>query len=105
MRKKLIKNKCEICGNEDKETLHLHHIVERTDPNTSNHPMNLSIICSNCHNLVHSGLIKIIGVYPSTKPPNGRTLIYEQNGNKNLDVNDPYFISKPKSIKIIKKEE
>jgi HNH endonuclease len=83
---KLIKNACEICGFSDASALHLHHIIERTDVNTSNHHRNLAIICSNCHHKVHANEIKIIGVFPSTKPPNGRTLVFEIDGCKNLDI-------------------
>lgn len=97
---KLIKNKCEIEGCSETENLHLHHIIERTEINTTNHVFNLSILCPNHHNHVHSGRLKIIGVYPSTQLPNGRTLIYELDGKKNIDIGEPYVKFKPKSLKI-----
>ena len=99
---KLIKNKCEIDGCEvtDSKILHLHHIIERTEINTSNHPNNLAILCPNHHSFVHSGRLKIIGVYPSTKIPNNRTLIYELDGYKNLDIDTPYINFNNKSFKI-----
>lgn len=103
MKSKLIKNKCEIetCSITDPNLLHFHHIIERTELNTSNHPDNLAILCSNCHTLVHSGRLKIIGVFPSTKPPNGRTLVYELDGVRNIEgIDEPLIQQKPKSYKI-----
>jgi len=100
---KLIKSKCEIesCNVTDPALLHLHHIIERTEINTTNHDFNLAILCANCHALTHTGKLKIIGVYPSTKLPNKRTLIYELNGKKNIDnISEPYFKFENKSFKI-----
>lgn len=100
---KLIKNKCEIesCNITDSNLLQLHHIIERTEVNTTNNDFNLAILCANCHGLTHSGKLKIIGVYPSTKLPNKRTLIYELNGKKNIEnINEPYVKFKNKSFKI-----
>lgn len=101
-KKKLIKNKCEIesCNVTDENLLHLHHIIERTEVNTTNHPGNLAILCANCHALTHSGRLKIIGVYPSTKLPNCRSLIYELDGIRNIDIDVPYFNFVNKSFKI-----
>ena len=101
---KLIKNKCEIesCNVTDPNLLHFHHIIERTELNTSNHPDNLAILCSNCHNLVHSGRLKIIGVFPSTRLPNKRVLVYELDGKRNIeDIDEPNVKFQPKSFKIL----
>jgi len=100
--RKLIKNKCEIaeCNVTDPNLLQLHHIVEQTNINCTNHNMNLAILCGNCHLSLHSGSLKIIGVYPSTQLPNGRTLVYEINGKRNIDIDDSYIKFKNKSIKI-----
>jgi hypothetical protein len=104
MRKsKLIKNKCEIesCPVTDPNLLHLHHIIERTEINTTNDNFNLAILCANCHALTHSGRLKIIGVYPSTQLPNGRTLIYELDGKRNIEgIDKPYVEFKNKSFKV-----
>ncbi len=104
MRKsKLIKNKCEIetCQVSDPNLLHLHHIIERTEVNTNNHDLNLAILCANCHSLTHSGRLKIIGVFPSSRQPNKRTLIYELDGKRNIDgIDAPYVQFKNKSFKI-----
>lgn len=98
--KKPEKIQCEICGIKDKKILHLHHIVERTELNTSNHPMNLAVLCANCHGKIHAKIIKIVGVYPSTGV-GGRTLVYEESGIKNVEgIDSAYFIHKPESVKI-----
>lgn len=100
---KLIKNKCEIesCNVTDAKLLHLHHIIERTEVNTTNNDFNLAILCANCHALTHSGRLKIIGVYPSTQLPNGRTLIYELDGKKNIEgIDKPYVEFKNKSFQL-----
>lgn len=100
--KKLIKDKCEIasCKANDPSVLHLHHIIERTEINTTNNNFNLAILCANCHALTHAGRLKIIGVYPSTQPPNDRTLVYELDGKKNIDIDIPYVKFENKSFKI-----
>jgi len=104
MRKsKLVKDKCEIasCNVRDHNLLELHHIIERTEKNTTNHDFNLAILCANCHAMTHSGGLKIIGVYPSTQLPNKRTLIYELDGKRNIEgVETPYVQFKNKSFKI-----
>ncbi len=104
MRKKLSKKvECEVCGNKEISILQRHHIKERTEIDSNNHDMNLAIICANCHSLVHSGKLKIIGLFPSTKPPNGRTLIYELNNISNIKgITESYFTPKAPSIKIHK---
>jgi len=96
----LILNKCEIETCEVHECLHLHHIIERTEINTTNHDMNLCILCPNHHSFIHKGLLKIIGIFPSTKLPNNRTLVYEIDGKRNLDIEIPYINFKNKSFKI-----
>jgi hypothetical protein len=100
---KLIKNKCEIetCNVSDQNLLELHHIIERTEVNTTNHDFNLAILCANCHAMTHTGRLKIIGVYPSTQLPNARTLIYELDGKRNIDgIDSPYIEFKNKSFKL-----
>lgn len=105
--KKLHKEYCEIeeCGVTNKKLLHWHHIVERTEVGTCNNPWNLAVICSNCHNLIHAGEIRIIGVYPATNKQ-GRILVYERNGKKNVEgLDQPYFQHKPAAMKLHLKEE
>jgi uncharacterized membrane protein len=100
---KLIKNKCEIesCDVSDPKLLELHHIIERTEINTTNSDFNLAILCGNYHAMTHTGRLKIIGVYPSTQLPNKRTLIYELDGKKNMEgIILPYIEFKNKSFKI-----
>jgi hypothetical protein len=100
-REKLIPICCEICGEDDKATLHKHHVVPRTDGNSDNNPMNLAILCSNCHNKIHHGSLKVIGIYPSTKLPYRRTVIFEENGNSNVpQIKEPYYIPQAKSMRV-----
>lgn len=103
---KLIPSVCEICECALKATLHKHHIVERTDPNCTNHIMNLAVLCSNCHNLVHAKTIKIIGLFPSTKLPYKRTLVYEIDGKSNAPgLENPPFTSKTESMRVFYESE
>ena len=108
MREKRPKTECEICGENNKATLHRHHIVERTEINTSNDDFNLAIICSNCHSKVHSGQIEIVGVFPGTKPPTGRILVYKENGICNvpgLENEVSPYQHKPESMRYFHEEE
>lgn len=90
---------CEICGETDKAALQLHHIVERTDKNTDNSWYNLACICASCHSKHHHGSLKIIGIYPSTKLPYKRTVIYERDGISNVPgIEKPYYEPKPKAV-------
>lgn len=106
MRKKsLILNKCEIDTCEETECLHLHHIIPRTDPETSNNLFNLCIVCPNCHSKIHAGKLKILGIIPSTKLPNKRTVIYEVNGKRNIDIEIPKAKFKSKYYKIFGEQD
>lgn len=90
---KLHKEFCEIegCDITDPDQLHWHHIVERTEVNTCNHPFNIAVICANHHELAHSGRLEIIGVYPSTAKY-GRLLVYKIDGVPNVPgIEEPYF--------------
>ena len=100
--KKLQKIVCEICGEKDTSILDYHHILERTEIGSNNHQNNLAILCKNCHGRNHLGNLKVIGIIPSTKMPYGRTLIYEENGMRNIDV-DPIPIPALPSIKVVLK--
>lgn len=104
MVKKLHKEYCEIggCNETNSKALEHHHIVERIELGTSNSQWNLAVICGNCHAKIHAGQIKIIGVFPSTKP-SGRTLIYILDGVCNvpgMENAQPYFKHKPPQMKI-----
>src|SRR5690242_2707746 len=101
--KKRPKIKCEIeeCTISDPKLLHRHHLIERTEVGTSNDDMNLVILCSNHHLLTHSGKLKIIGVFPGTRPPSGKIVVYELNGKCNIPgINEAYFKYKPPQIKL-----
>lgn len=104
MTKKRPKIKCEIndCPVDDPALLHRHHIVERTEIGTSNDDFNLAILCANHHAMTHDHKrLKIIGVFPSTQPPMGRTLVYELDGKCNIPgITEAYFNYKPPQMKI-----
>lgn len=102
---KLILNKCEIDECQETVNLHKHHVIERSEENTTNDNFNLVILCPNCHYKIHAKLINIIGIYPSTKLPNKRTIIYEINGKRNLDLDIPYFEFKNKSFKVYNEDK
>lgn len=80
------KIECEVCGEKDIKVLDRHHIIPRTDPRCTNDDYNLAILCSSCHRKVHAGKIKIIGVFPGTKPPSGLILVYEINEKANVEI-------------------
>jgi hypothetical protein len=104
--RKLHKEFCEIedCNINDSKLLHHHHIIERTDLGTSNDCWNLAVLCPTHHAMVHSGQLKILGVFPSTAKY-GRTLVYELNGIPNIKgINKPYFQPKIKGVKIYEKK-
>jgi len=94
------KIQCEVCGESDSSILERHHIIERTDLNCTNDDFNIAILCPSCHTKLHTGRLKIIGVYPGTRPPTGRVLVYELDGVKNLDLDEAYFIPKPTFMKV-----
>lgn len=97
---KLHKEFCEICKTTETETLHWHHIIERNEVDTSNDPLNLAVLCANCHTKVHSDKIKIIGVYPSTAKY-GRTLVFEENGKPNVPgITEPFYRPKRPQSKL-----
>jgi hypothetical protein len=104
---KLIKNKCEVeeCNITDPNLLEFHHHIPRTAENTTNNNFNLCILCCIHHKMIDSGRLKIIGIFPSTNPPNGRTVAYELDGKKNIDIDQPYVEFKPKSYKIFKEKQ
>lgn len=99
MRKKRPKVRCEICGETNIAVLERHHIVPRTELNCTHDDFNIAILCGNCHTKHHAGMIKIIGVFPSTDP-SGVSLIYEENGQKNVDIEEPYYVPKLKKMKV-----
>ena len=60
IRKKILKliNKCELCGDDTKEILQVHHIIPVT-AGGSNNADNLIVLCPNCHFKAHRGLISV----------------------------------------------
>lgn len=110
MRGKRPKIRCEIesCDVTDPSLLERHHIVERTELHMDNDDMNLAVLCCNHHKLIDSGRLKIIGVFPGTRPPTGRILVYVLDGVCNfpgLENEKPYYTPQPKSMKLFNKTE
>lgn|SRR3990167_5209323 len=102
MVKRLHKEYCEIesCNETNPHVLEHHHIVERTELGTSNSHWNIAVICGNCHAKCHAGLIRIIGVFPSTNR-HGRTLVYELNGVVNVPgITEAYFKHQPSQMRV-----
>lgn len=56
--KKGKKRACEICGYDKKEALDLHHIVGKAIGGKNNKENKLTV-CSNCHRLIHAGLLDL----------------------------------------------
>ena len=77
-KEKLEKIACEICKYDKKEALHLHHIIPRCDPRSSNDLHNLACLCPNCQDLVHAGVLVIVGVFKTTA---GRKLMWFKDGD------------------------
>lgn len=98
--KKRPKIQCEVCGEKDIKILERHHIIPRTDPDCTHDDFNIAILCPSCHSKVHTGSLRIIGVFPGTRPPSGVILVYELDGVKNVDIDEAYFTPKPKSMKV-----
>ena len=104
---KLEKINCEICGEKNKEVLHIHHIIYRCDVKSDNSNFNLCVACANCHNLIHANRLKIIGVWPSTANQ-GRKVIFIKDGICNapgFEAELPPHIPKNESMKIRKINE
>lgn len=78
---KLDKTSCEICGYANKSALQLHHIIPRTDPNSTDFPHNLACVCANCHNLIHAKEIVIEGRFASTRQLTAE-LVWHHKGEK-----------------------
>lgn len=73
---------CNICN--ERNILCEHHILGRKIPK-SNHPSNLTSLCSNCHRLVHEGEI-IIEQW--VKTTNGIELLWHKKGDTSFSGRD-----------------
>jgi hypothetical protein len=99
------KIKCEVCGETDESVLDRHHIIERGDPNCTNHDYNIAVLCASCHRLVHAKRIEIIGPYPATTPT-GRILVFKKDGVPNVPgIEKPYYVPKPAAMRLRNVEE
>lgn len=98
---------CEVCGESTKEILHRHHIKHRSEVGSNNSSQNLICVCPNCHNLIHANFIKIVGIFPSTKPPAGRMAVYIKDGICNFPgmENEISTVPQNESMKIPEREQ
>lgn len=80
--KKLIDKKCKFCEQNNYCTLNVHRIIPGAEGGVYS-DINTVTSCSNCHNKIHSGKIKIDRKYYSTK---GWILHYfDENGVEHWD--------------------
>jgi len=63
---KINKEKCEVCGEKNKNVLDAHHVIPRSDPKSTDKANNLICLCSNCHRRTHNLEIVIEGRYNTT---------------------------------------
>jgi hypothetical protein len=73
---------CEICKTKGC-VLDRHHIIPRTDPNTSHMDSNLAILCANCHRRVHAGEYIIEGVFATS---GGKHLFWHKAGDPHIVI-------------------
>jgi len=71
-------NYCEICNKN--KLLETHHITSRS-MGGNNKPYNLCQLCSNCHKLVHCGLIIIEGRFDCTS---GNRLVWRKINEESI---------------------
>jgi len=87
------KRNCPICN---KQTILVeHHLRGRKIPN-SEHPSNLSYICSNCHQEIHEGFIIIEGWFMTTK---GRELFWHKKEDQGFTEEEAVTYIIPKTPK------
>jgi predicted restriction endonuclease len=63
---KLIKNKCEVCGERNKSVLDAHHVIPKNDKRSTDKLDNLICVCSNCHRRIHRGEVILEGRYSTS---------------------------------------
>ena len=78
-KEKLDKSKCELCGEDNKDVLNVHHIIPRCDARSSNNLSNLCVCCVRCHSLIHTGQYIIIGCFSTT---GGRKVMWFKEGEE-----------------------
>jgi len=79
--KKHIDGKCAFCPVNNYDLLDVHRVI----PGATYEKSNVLTVCSNCHRLIHSGAIKVLGKHLCT---NGRYLVQfiENNEEKFLEI-------------------
>jgi hypothetical protein len=72
-------NKCEICDLAEAPVLHVHHIIPRHDPRSTEHLNNLVTVCANCHHMIHRTRIICEGWYNTSS---GRRFFWRRAGEE-----------------------
>ena len=73
-------NRCAICHDNEYSILDVHRWKKEGKEGGKYTCDNSIVLCAKCHRLVHSGLLKIIGIYKSTK---GKVVFFIDNeGNE-----------------------
>lgn len=60
------RSRCPFCGEDDVNTLQVHHIVAHAKMQ-SHHIENLLLTCANCHQKIENGMIEMRAVYAAIK--------------------------------------
>lgn len=90
---------CEIC-NSKTEFIKKHHIHSKSLGGNDS-PSNKAYICSDCHDMVHAGLIIIEGRFNSM---NGNILVWRRFTEPSItELSDPKCWLKPNSKKLQEK--
>lgn len=88
---------CEVCGCSDRAAIHLHHMIPRTDPRSTNDMGNLAVLCANCHTRTHSSEIILEGVYMTSV---GAKLFWHFAGKPHI-VRPGIFLQKDGTARIM----
>ena len=78
-------DKCEVCENESREILQIHHITQLSDGgiDTMN---NITVLCPNCHRTIHALSEEKNGSEIMSKLPIEMALKFKRIMQKNLDM-------------------
>jgi DNA mismatch repair protein MutS len=94
--KEIVRYRCEVCHKQITSDLEVHHIKERAtakngvleDGTHMNDKRNLIVICSQCHDEVHSGLIEIGEVKMTSDGPERKIVKEEKQSQKKSKWSD-----------------
>ena len=82
----MMKNyRCEICGNDEKILLEMHHIKSKSKGG-KNKQSNIVTLCVSCHKKVHNNIYILEGKFLTSE---GFQLIYRTNTEETITGNKP----------------